>query len=154
MLSKKTAAGIGIGGFIVAIGVYFLLAGIVFHTHQVNETVVIGKSDVFQFYAEKHFRETLNVTGSSFHVKLKSPDDGLQIDDNFKNHINFTWYSLENGQHTINITDTGNTILQVTGKLNATTNSFELMSHLIVITSGIIIIGISAAFSIRKPRGF
>jgi hypothetical protein len=154
MLSKKTAAGIGIGGFIVAIGVYFLLAGIVFHTHQVNETVDTGKNDVFQFYAEKHFRETLNVTGSSFHVKLKSPDDGLQVDDNFKNHINFTWYSLEDGQHTINITDTGNTILQVTGKLNATANSFELMSHLIVITSGIIIIGISAAFSIRKPRGF
>jgi hypothetical protein len=154
MLTRKTVAGISIGGFIVAIGVYFLLAGIVFHTHQVNETVDIGKSDIFQFYAEKHFRELLNVTGSSFHVKLKSPSDGLQVDDDFKNHINFEWYSLEDGQHSINITNTGGTILQVVGTLNATTNSFELMSHLIVITSGVIIIGISAAFSIRKPRGF
>jgi len=154
LLTKKTAAGIGIGGFVVAIGVYFLLAGIIFHTHHVNETVDIGKSDVFQFYAEKHFRETLNVTGSSFHVKLKSPADGLQVNDYFKNRVNFTWFSLENGQHTINITNTGGSILQVVGQLQATTNTFELMSHLIVITSGIIIIGISAAFTIRKPRGF
>ena len=154
MLTKKTAAGIGIGSFVVAIGVYFLLAGIVFHSHQVNETVDIGKSDVFQFYAEKHFRETLNVTGNAFHVKLKTPADGLQVDDDFKYHINFTWYSLDNGQHTINITNTGTSILQVVGKLEATTNSFEIMSHLIVITSGILIVGISAAFSIRRPRGF
>jgi hypothetical protein len=154
MLTKKTAAGIGIGSFVVAIGVYFLLAGIVFHSYQVNETVDIGKSDVFQFYAEKHFRETLNVSGNVFHVKLKTPAEGLQVDDDFKNHINFTWYGLDNGQHTINITNTGGSILQVVGKLEATTNSFELMSHLIVITSGILIVGISAAFSIRKPRGF
>ena len=154
MLTKKTAAGIGIGGFIVAIGVYFLLAGIVFHTHQVNETVGIGKNDVFQFYAEKHFPEALSVTGSSFHVKLKSPVDGLQVDHDFTNQVNFTWVSLANGQHIINITNTGDSILKVVGKLDATTNSFELMSHLIVVISGILIIGISAAFSIRKPRGF
>ena len=154
MFTRKTAAGIGIGGFVIAIGVYFLLAGIISHAHQVNETVDIGKSDIFQFYAEKHFRETLNVTGNSFHVKLQSPGDGIQVNDEFKNHINFTWYSLVSGQHTINITNTDGSILQVVGKLEATTNSFELMSHLIVITSGIIIVGISAAFSIRKPRGF
>jgi len=154
MLTKKTAAGIGVGGFIITIGVYFLLTGIIFHTHQVNDTVDIRKNDVFQFYAEKHFRETLNINGSSFHVKLKSPDDGLQVDDEFKNHINFTWYSLEDGQHTINITNTGGSILQVAGKLQATTSSFEFISHLIVITSGVIIVGLSAAFSIRKPRGF
>ena len=154
MLTKKTAAGIGIGGFVVAIGMYFLLIGIVFHAHQVNEIVGIGKNDVFQFYAEKHFPEILDVTGSSFHVKLVTPADGLQVDHDFKNEINFTWVSLANGQHTINITNTGDSVLHVIGKLNATTNSFELMSHLIVITSGIIIIGISAAFSIKKPRGF
>jgi len=154
MLTKKTTAGIGIGSFVVAIGTYFLLVGIVFHTHQVNEIVGIGKNDVFQFYAEKHFPETLNVTGSSFHVKLKSPADGLQVDHDFTNQVNFTWVSLENGQHTVNITNTGDSILKVIGKLNATTDSLELMSHLIVITSGVLIIGISAAFSIKKPRGF
>jgi hypothetical protein len=154
MLTKKTAAGIGIGGFIVALGGYFLLAGIVFHTHQVNETVGIGKNDIFQFYAEKHYSEALRVAGSSFHVKLTSPSTGLQVDNDFKNQTNFIWVSLENGQHTINITNTGNSTLQVIGTLNATTDSIELMSHLIVVISGIIIIGISAAFSIKKPRGF
>jgi hypothetical protein len=42
----------------------------------------------------------------------------------------------------------------VTGKLIAVTNPIIFTTHLIVITSGILIIGISAAFSVRKPRGF
>jgi len=154
VLSKKTAIGIGIGSFAVAIGAYFLISGIIFHDHKVDEPVYVNKNDVFQFDAQKHFHETLNVTGNSFHVKITTPTNYLPIDHDFKNEISFDWYILEDGQHIINITNTGNSTLHVTGILEASTNNFETMSHLIVITSGIIIIGISAAFTIRKPRGF
>ena len=154
MFTKKTAIGIGIGSLAIVLGSYFLILAVSYNVHQVNDVVDIGKNDVFQFDAQKHFHEQLYINGSSFHVKLKTPSDGLQIDNNFIKEINFDWNSLENGQHFINITNTGDSILHVSGMLEATTNPLIITSHLIVISSGVLIIGISAAFSIRKPRGF
>ena len=155
MLTKKTAIGIGIGVLAVTLGSYFLIQSIASNgMHEINETVDIGKSDVFQFDAQKHYHELLNVTGSSFHVKLKTPSNGLQKDEDFQNEISFEWYSLENGNHFINITNTGGSLLHVTGKLRAVENPLIFTSHLIVISSGVLIIGISAVFSIKKPRGF
>jgi len=154
MLSKKSVAGIGIGSIAVVLGTFFLLQTIMSNVHDVNDIVDIGKSDVFQFDAEKHYHEFLNVTGNSFHVILKTPKDGLQVNDDFARIANFDWVSLDNGKHFINITNTGGSILHVTGKLQAVTNPIIFTSHLIVISSGILIIGISAAFSIRRPKGF
>jgi hypothetical protein len=154
MLTRKTIIGIGIGGLAVALGAYFLVQSIVSPAHNVNESVDIGKSDVFLFDAQQHSHEILNVTGSSFHVKLQTPSNGLQVDDNFQKAISFNWYLLKDGKNFINITNTGDSALQVTGKLLAVENPMIFMSHLIVISSGVLIIGISAAFSVRKPRGF
>ena len=114
----------------------------------------IGKSDIFSFHALQHYHEFLNVTGSSFHVTLKTPKDGFKLISDFKNEISFEWYSLQNGKHFINITNTGGSGLHVIGKLQAVTNPLIFTSHLIVISSGVLIIGISAAFSIRRPKGF
>ena len=154
MLTKRTIIGIGIGGLAVGLGSFFLIQSILYNTHEVNESVDIGKSDVFQFDTQKHYHELLNVTGSSFHVKLTTPSNGLQVDDNFLNQVSFDYVILENGKNFINITNTGSSALHVTGKLTAVQNPIVFTTHLIVITSGILIIGISAAFSVRKPRGF
>ena len=154
MLTKKSAAGIGIGLVAVVLGTFFLLQTIISNVHDVNDTVDIAKSDVFQFDAEKHYHELLNVTGSSFHVQMKTPGTGLQVDKDFQKAVSFDWVSLQNGKHFINITNTGGSTLHVTGKLQAVTNPIIFTSHLIVISSGILIIGISAVFSIRKPKGF
>jgi hypothetical protein len=154
MLTKKSVVGIGVGSVAVILGTFFLLQTIMSNVHDVNDIVDIGKSDVFQFDAQKQYHEILNVTGSSFHVKIKTPSNYLQVDNNFKNEMNFDWVSLENGEHFINITNTGGSILHVTGKLQAVTNPIIFTSHLIVISSGVLIIGISAVFSIRKPKGF
>lgn len=154
MLTRRTIIGIGIGGLAVSLGTFFLIQSIFYNIHEIDEKVDIGKSDVFQFDALQHYHELLNVTGNSFHVKLTTPSNGLQVDDSFQNQISFDWTVLENGKNFINITNTGGSLLHVTGQLKAVVNPIVYTSHIIVITSGILIIGISAAFSIRKPRGF
>jgi hypothetical protein len=154
MLTKKSVAGIGIGLVAVVLGTFFLLQTIMINVHDVNDIVDVGKNDVFQFNAEKQYREFLNVTGNSFHIHMKTPSTGLQIDKDFQKEASFDWDSIENGQHFVNITNTGGSLLHVTGKLQAVTNPLIFTSHLLVISSGIMIIGISAAFSIRKPKGF
>ena len=154
MLTKRSLIGIGIGSVAVVLGSFFLLQTIFINSNNVSDIVDIGKSDIFSFDAQKHYHESLNVTGSSFYVKMKTPGTGLQVDDDFNNQVSFDWYSLENGKHFINITNTGGSVLHVTGKLQAVTNPLIFTSHLIVISSGVLIIGISAAFSIRRPKGF
>ncbi len=154
MLTKRTAIGIGIGTIGIVLGSFFLIESIISNVNTVNDTVDVAKSDVFQFTAQKHFHELLNVTGSSFHVILQTPSNGLQVDKDFQNEISFDWYSLQDGRHFINITNTGSSVLHVTGQLQAIQNLLIFTSHIIVITSGILIVGISAAFSVRKPRGF
>ncbi len=153
MFTKKTIIGIAIGSFVVGFGIILLIQ--TFTTaYQVNDTVDIGKSDIFDFDANQHSREILNVTGNSFHVKLQTPSTGLQVNDDFTKEVSFDWVVLQEGKNFINITNTGSSTLQVTGKLYANPKFLETLSPLISISTGILIIGISAAFSVRKPRGF
>ena len=154
MLSKKTAIGIGAGGVITALGVISLILSIGTQTQSIDETLGIGKNTVYRFNAQEHFHEILNVTGSSFHVKLETPGNGLQVDEDFKNEVSFDWYSLEEGQHRIEVKNTGDSDVHVFGTLEFTSDPILFTYHMLVIISGIIIIGISAGFTIRKPRGF
>ena len=154
MLSKKTAIVIGVGSVITALGVISLILSIGTQTQSIDETLSIGENTVYQFNAQEHFHEILNITGSSFHVKLETPADGLQVDEDFKNEVSFDWYSLEEGQHRIEVQNTGDSAVHVFGTLEFTSDPLLFTYHMLVIISGIIIIGVSAGFTIRKPRGF
>lgn len=154
MLTKKTITGIGVGAFVIIIGSFYLVQSVISNVNLVNDSVDIGKNDIFEFTAQKHFHEFLNVTGSAFHVTLKTPANGLQVNHDFQNQVSFDWFSLADGKHFINVTNTGNSTLHVTGELEAVQDPIIFATHLIVISSGILIIGFSAAFSVRKPRGF
>ena len=154
MLSKKTAIGIGAGSVITALGVVSLILSIGIQTQSIDETLSIGKNTVYQFNAQEHFYEILNVTGSSFHVKLETPGNGLQVDEDFKKEVSFEWYSLKEGQHRIEVQNTGDSGIHVFGTLEFTSDPLLFTYHMLVIISGIIIIGVSAGFTIRKPRGF
>ena len=154
MLSKKTAIGIGAGSVITALGVISLILSIGTQTQSIDEILSIGKNTVYQFNAQKHFHEILNVTGSSFHVKLETPGTGLQVDEDFKEEVSFDWFSLKEGQHRIEVQNTGDSDVHVFGTLEFTSDPILFTYHMLVIISGIIIIGVSAGFTIRKPRGF
>jgi hypothetical protein len=154
VFTKKTTIGIGIGTVVIGLGAFFLIQSLLSNENIVNDSVDIGKSDIFQFNAQKNFHEILNVTGNSFHVVLTTPSDGSQINQDYEKDVSFDWVSLADGKHFINVTNTGSSTIHVTGKLEAVQDPIIFATHIIVITSGILLIGFSAAFSVRKPRGF
>ena len=154
MLSKKTAIGIGVGSVITALGTIGLVLSLGIQTQSIDETIGIGKNTVYQFNAQEHFHEILNVTGSSFHVKLTTQGNGLQVDKDFKKEISFDWYGLKEGRHRIEVTNNGDSDVRVSGKLEFTSDPILFTYHMLVIIAGTIIVGISAGFTIRKPRGF
>jgi hypothetical protein len=154
VLTKTTVIGISVGAVIIAIGLYALVSSIGLQTISVDEKIEIGGSTTYQFLAPKSSHQNFKVTGESFHIKLETPGEGIQKDEDFKNEITFDWYMLKEGTNKIAIQNTGQTELGVNGTFERNTDAILFTYHIMVMTAGVVIIGFSAGFSIRKPKGF
>ena len=155
MYSKRTIIGIIVGGIITGIGVYALLMSFGIQTIQVNETFDIGEETTYTLNAPEHTEQVLNVTGDSFDLTLKSPYNGLQIPlKSHSKHVSLQWFHLADGKSIIKIQNTGSSELEVVGVVNVKSEPILFTYHIMVIISGLVIIGFSAGFSIRKPKGF
>jgi hypothetical protein len=155
VLNKRTVIGIGVGSVIVAIGLYSLVISFGLQTMKVDETFGVGESTSYQFTAPNHAKQILNVTGNSFNLSLASPRGGLQIpEQGYKNKLSLEWVHLTDGKSHVVIKNTGDSELGISGTFQFLTDPIQITYHIVVITAGIIIIGFSAGFSIRKPRGF
>ena len=155
MLSKRTIIGIVVGSAIIAIGLFALVSSFGIQTKNIDETLGLGKSTTYQFTAPIHSKQFLNITGNSFHLSLESPRGGLQIPgQDSKNQLSLEWVHLVDGVSRVQIQNTGDNELHITGTLQFLSDPILITYHIVVITAGFVIIGFSAGFSIRKPRGF
>jgi hypothetical protein len=64
------------------------------------------------------------------------------------------WTHLKNGVTVINLQNTGSSELKVDATLQVTVDPILFTYHIVVITSGMVIIGFSMGFTLRKPKGF
>jgi len=155
VLSKRTIIGIIVGGAIIGIGIYSLIAGIGLQTVQVNETFAIGKSTSYQITATEHAVEHMKITGEKFDLNLSSPGEGLQIPTtSHSKEVTLDWTFLKDGVTVIHLQNTGPTDLKVEATLQVSTDPILFTYHIVVITSGMVIIGFSMGFTLRKPKGF
>ena len=155
MLSKRTIIGIIVGSAIIGIGAYSLISDIGFHTIQVNETFAVGESTSYQINANEHAKQHMTITAEKFDLKLSSPGDGLQIPKtSHTKEVTLDWTHLKDGITVINLQNTGSSELKVEATLEITTDPILFTYHIIVITSGMVIIGFSMGFTLRKPKGF
>lgn len=155
MFTRTTVIGICIGAVILGIGIYaIVLDPPILHTKNIEETIGVEKLATYEFTAPKSSHQNFKVTGEKFHVKLQTPSDGLQADEDFKKEIMFDWFVLKEGTNKIEIKNTGESELIFQGKFEQYGDQTYLAHNLLLLITGIIIIGFSGAFSIRKPKGF
>ena len=155
MLSTLTIIGIVVGSVIIAIGSYALVTSFGLQTVNVDDTFQVGESTSYSFSSPEGSKHYLNITADSFEVFLRSPSGGLQIkDEQFKRELTFEWVHLEDGESRIKVNNTGNSELNIKGYMTILTDPILITYHLLVIITGVVIIGFSAGFSVRKPRGF
>ncbi|CAD6513836.1 conserved hypothetical protein [metagenome] len=155
MLSKRTIIGIIVGSAIIGIGVYSLVSDVGLHTIEVHETFAVGETTSYQISAAEHAEQHMKITGDKFDIKLSSPGDGLQIPKtSHSKEVTLDWVHLKDGQTIINLQNTGPSELKVDAKLQVTTDPILFTYHIVVITSGMVIIGFSMGFTLRKPKGF
>ncbi len=155
MLSKRTIIGLIIGIVIIAIGGVSLLQHIGTITINENYVVEVGDSALYTIPAPIHTPQSMTITGDTFDLKLKSPGDGLQIPlTSYKKELPLDWTHLEDGESIIQIQNTGNTELEITGVITTSYKPEIFTLDLMVMITGLVIIGFSMGFTLRKPKGF
>ena len=159
MLSKRTIIGLVVGSIIIGIGGYSLITHI--GTITINENYIVGTGDstVYTIPAPQHTPQKMSIKGDSFDLEFKSPINGLQIPHtSYKDKIDrpllIEWVHLADGETIIQIQNTGNTELEITGTLIRSSDPIWFTYDLMVIISGMVIIGFSMGFTLRKPKGF
>jgi len=155
MVATRTIIGFIVGSAIIGIGVYSLVTGFGFQTIDVDETFEIGEATSYQISANKDAQQQMKLTGDRFDLELSSPGGDLEIPlTSFTKETTLNWVHLEDGVTRIKIQNTGSSELHIQATLNVTSDPILFTYHLIVITSGVIIIGFSMGFTLRKPKGF
>jgi len=156
MLTKRTIIGLIVGIAIIAIGGYSLILHIGTITINENYVVEVGGSTIYTIPAPNHTPQHMEITGDAFDLKFKSPSTGLQIPNmtSYKNELTLDWVHVADGETIIHIQNTGNSELEITGVLIRSPDPIWFTYDLMVIISGMVIIGFSMGFTLRKPKGF
>ena len=156
MLSKYTVIGLIVGGIIVALGVASMIDSLANpnEIRQTNDTFGIGDSDKFRFNAPANSFQTLIITGDTFDVKIFTPDEKNNISNSYKDKVTFSWTNTVYGENIIQIQNTGQSEFNVSGTFELARDPLFFTYHILVIIAGVVVIGLSAAFTARKPRGF
>ena len=156
MLAVRTIIGLVVGSLVIGLGAFALVNSLA-PTISMNENFIIspGASEFFTIPAPKDAPQYMMIVGDSFDLKLTSPGDGLSIENtSYKKELVLDWSHTEDGQTIIVIQNTGASELEITANTNQTPDPFGITFDFMVITSGVVILGFSLGFTLRKPKGF
>ena len=156
MLNKYTIIGLIAGCVISGLGVASMIDFLAnpVDVMDFDDDFGVGESTIFSFQAPENSFQKLIITGSSFDVKVLTSDNVVKFDNSYKNKADISWVNTIAGENVIKIQNTGNSELNAKGTLQKSQDPLFLTYHILVIIAGIVVIGFSAAFTVRKPRGF
>ena len=156
MFSKFTIIGLIIGSIVSLLGAASMIDSFANpnEIQDTNETFGMGAVDKIRFDAPENSFQTVTVTGEAFDLKIITPDDSNNVDQSIKDKVTFSWTNLSEGENIIQIQNTGNSEFNVSGTFELQRDPLFFTYSILVIVAGIVIIGFSAGFSVRKPKGF
>ena len=156
MLNKYTIIGLIVGGIISGLGVMSMVDFFAnpIDVMKFDDGFGVGESTTFVFQAPENSLQKMVITGDSFDVKVSTPDSAAKFDGSYKNKADISWVNTVPGENVIKIQNIGQSELNAKGTLEKSQDPLFLTYHILVIIAGIVVIGFSAAFTVRKPRGF
>ena len=156
MLNKFTIIGLIIGSAISLLGVSSMIDSLS-NPNEVQEDSQIfgiGEMDKIQFNAPENSYQKITITGNSFDVKISTPDSSNDVDESFKGKTSLSWTSTSSGETIIVIQNTGESEFTEEYRFELERDPLFFTYSILVIIAGIVIIGFSAGFSAKKPKGF
>ena len=156
MLNKYTIVGLIAGCIISGLGVASMIDFLVnpIDIMDFDDNFGVGESTTFVFQAPENSFQKFVITGNSFDVKVYTPNNEIKFDDSYKDRVDISWTNTISGENVIKIQNIGNSELNAKGTLEKSRDPLFLTYHILVIIAGIVVIGFSAAFTVRTPRGF
>ena len=156
MLNKYTIIGLIVGSVISGLGVASMIDSFAnpIEVRQTDDIFGIGDSDKIRFNAPANSFQTFTVTGDTSDVKILTADEKNNIDNSYRDKATFSWTNIISGENIIQIQNTGKSEFNISGTFELSRDPLFLTYHILVIIAGIVVIGFSAAFTVRKPRGF
>ena len=156
MLNKYTIIGLIVGCIISGLGVASMIDFLVnpIDIMDFDDNFGVGESTTFVFQAQENSFQKLVITGNAFDVKVFTPDNEIKFDDSYKDRVDISWINTISGENVIKIQNIGNSELNAKGTLEKSRDPLFFTYHILVVIAGIVVIGFSAAFTVRKPRGF
>ena len=156
MLNKLTIIGIIIGSVILILGASSMVGSLT-TPNEIQEnsaTFGVGDLDKINFNAPENSSQSLTVIGDSFDIKITTPDSTNDVDASFKDKASFSWTSTTSGQTIITIQNTGDSEFTENYKFELARDPLFFTYSVLVIIAGVVVIGFSAGFSAKKPKGF
>ena len=156
MLNKFTIIGLIIGSIISILGASSMIDSLSTPNEIQEDSVTfgIGNMDKIQFIAPENSSQSITVTGDTFDIKIITPDSTNDVDQSFKDKASFSWTSTKSGEISIIIQNTGDSEFTEDYKFELERDPLFFTYSILVIVAGIVVIGFSAGFSARKPKGF
>ena len=155
MLSKYTIVGMAVGIVISGIGIWALADSLInpVRTVEFDENLEAGNNQTYSFNAPSNSEQKIAVVGDSARIDLTKPGEPENNYD-FKINGDINWKLTDGGHNIVKVQNTGESDLNISGAFQIEKDPIFFTYHILVITSGVIIMGFSAVFSVRKPRGF
>lgn len=155
MITVRTAIGIAVGAIIIGLATASMIVDLTRGPLEITEEVDVGMSTTYQINGETGANHTIAVTGDRFQMEFRYPANQSDVSQTeHKDMHTVEWVQDQAGRTIIVIKNVGADSLMVDGVFSVAADPIFLAYHLIVITSGVVIIGFSMGFSLRKPRGF
>lgn len=156
MLTSRTVIGVIAGAAIIGLASASIVLDLTRGPLEVTETFGQGEATSYQISGDAGAAHSILVTAERFELELTGPGDGGPVvpRTEFAGEFAMEWTHQETGRTVISLQNTGGGQMVVDGVFEISGDPLVFAYHIVVITSGVVIIGFSLAFSLRKPRGF
>lgn len=154
MFTKRTVIGLAVGSAIIGIGAAALAGSFGLQAVSGADMLEAGRSTAYTVTAPAGTEQSVSVSGDRFEMELES-GAGMEIPKQaYENSHTATWLHVADGTSVLRVKNTGEGEVSVAYDFLVVTDPVLFAYHFVVITAGIVIIGFSMGFSVRKPRGF
>ena len=156
VITKRTVIGMAVGAAIMGIGAAAFALALGIQEVAIEDDLRTGERVSYRFDAPAGAEQRVKIEAEAFDVELSVPGGGpggMPLASH-KGGADLSWSHAADGESRLHVQNTGQSGLRVEGTAHISTDPIHFTYHVLVIISGMVIAGFSAAFSARRPRGF
>lgn len=140
----------------LAAGIAFIIIGVASSIYTntavdvpLDNTVRPGASDIITPLMDVDNTARITVAGSTFDITIQEPDGQVIISENNATSFSYDLTAQEAGEYRIVIDNNGSDDLTVSGHTQTKSSAFGLTAALMLVITGVIVIGLSLRFRNR-----